>query len=46
MKQQRMPKYQLEKIQNESFSTERSWKSFLFLNKIRKKRHKSIDLCG
>lgn len=42
MKQQRMPKYQLEKLQNESFSTERNWKSFLFQNRIRKKRHKRI----
>jgi len=42
MKQQRLPKYQLKKFENGSFSTERNWKSFLFQNKIRKKHHKRI----
>ncbi len=46
MKQQRLPKYQLEKLQNQCFSTERNWKSFLFQNKIRKKRHKRIATEG
>lgn len=46
MKQQRFPKYQLEKFKNQSFSTERNWKSFLFQNKIRKKRLKRIATEG
>ncbi|WP_321414554.1 hypothetical protein [uncultured Desulfobacter sp.] len=46
MKQQRLPKFQLEKFQNQCFSTERNWKSFLFQNKIRKKRHKRIATEG
>ncbi|WP_320041986.1 hypothetical protein [uncultured Desulfobacter sp.] len=46
IKQQRLPKFQLEKFQKQCFSTERNWKSFLFQNKIRKNRHKRIATEG
>jgi len=42
MIKQKFPQYQLEKFDNQIFSTEQEWKSFLFQLKIRKKRHKQI----
>jgi uncharacterized small protein (DUF1192 family) len=42
MNQQLLPKYQLKKIRHRIFTTERKWRSFLFQNGIRKKRHKKI----
>jgi len=42
MKQQKLPRYQLEKFQNLIFTTQRKWKSFLFQHQVRKKHHKRI----
>jgi len=42
MKQQKLPQYLLQKFHDQKFKTQRSWQSFLFQNKIRKKRHKRI----
>jgi len=42
MNQQSLPRYQLKKFRHRVFTTERTWRSFLFQNGIRKNHHKKI----